>query len=119
VSETAATAIGKIVWFEVPAADTQRARDFYGRLFEWQFEPFGDHDYHATYEAGGAISAIDDVDGVLVYFGTDDIAATVRRVRELGGDAADVETVAGVGSYSRCTDSEGNAFGLYSSEGAE
>jgi uncharacterized protein YndB with AHSA1/START domain len=28
---------GKIVWFEIPARDTARARGFYGELFGWRF----------------------------------------------------------------------------------
>jgi hypothetical protein len=40
MSDNAAQAtVAKIAWFEVPAADTQRARGFYDELFGWQFQP--------------------------------------------------------------------------------
>jgi predicted enzyme related to lactoylglutathione lyase len=31
---------GKVVWFELPAKDTKRAREFHGQLFGWQFQAF-------------------------------------------------------------------------------
>jgi uncharacterized protein len=110
MSETA----GKIVWFELPAADTGRAQDFYGKLFGWQFQPFdGPGEYHMTYEGGGAIQPANGNKGALVYFGSDDIDASIARVRELGGEASDKQEIPGVGLYAQCTDSEGNPFGLY------
>lgn len=56
-SAAQATTSGKIVWFEVPAGDTARARSFYGDLFGWQFQPYEGQDNHMTYEARGAIFA--------------------------------------------------------------
>lgn len=56
-SAAQATTTGRIVWFEVPAGDTARARSFYGDLFGWQFQPYEGQVYHMTYEAGGAIFA--------------------------------------------------------------
>jgi predicted enzyme related to lactoylglutathione lyase len=110
--------MSKIVWFELSAKDTQRARDFYGGLFGWQFQPFeGPFEYHMTSEGGGAIMAGAGGSGPTVYFGVDDIDAAVARVRELGGAAEDVQEIPGVGRYAHCTDTEGNAFSLYQSAG--
>ncbi len=113
MSEAATETTTKIVWFEVPAADTKRAREFYGQLFGWQFEAFGGMDYHTTYDGGGAIESGSGERAILVYFGVVDVDAAAARVRELGGAAGDTQEIPGVGRYARCTDSEGNAFGLY------
>ena len=114
MSETMSETRGKVVWFELPAEDTTRARAFYGRLFGWQFEAFdGPTEYHTTAEGGGAIHPGEGQSGPLLYFGTDDIDATVARVRELGGEASDAQEIPGIGHYSQCTDTEGNRFGLY------
>jgi predicted enzyme related to lactoylglutathione lyase len=118
VSETMSETAGKIAWFELPAGDTTRAQEFYGRLFGWQFQPFGDQDYHVTYEPGGAIYGAPGQQGAMVYFGTDDIDAAIARVRELGGEAGDKQEIPDVGLYATCSDTEGNAFGLYQSGGA-
>jgi uncharacterized protein len=107
---------GSLVWFELPAADTDRARDFYTRLFGWNFEPFGDEDYHVAYEARGAVYGAPGEKGLLGYFGVDDVEAALARVRELGGEAGERQDVPGVGEYAHCSDPEGNRFGLYRAE---
>jgi predicted enzyme related to lactoylglutathione lyase len=107
-----------VVWFELPAADTQRAREFYGRLLGWTFEPFGSDDYHMASEAGGAIYSAPGEKGLLAYFGVNDIDAAVARVRELGGKAGTTEELPGIGRYAHCTDSEGNPFALHQQDGA-
>jgi uncharacterized protein len=117
MSETVTETTGKIVWFELPAEDTSRAKEFYARLFGWQFQPFEGQDYHMTYEAGGAIYAAPGQKGPTIYFGVAAIEAAIARVRELGGEAGDKQEIPGVGLYANCTDSEGNPFGLYQSLG--
>ena len=105
-----------VVWFELPAADSDRARDFYARLFGWSFERFGDEDYHMTYDAGGAVYGASGENGLLAYFGVDDVDAAIARVRELGGEAGEKQEVPSVGQYAHCSDLDGNRFGLYRQE---
>ena len=102
---------GKINWFEVGASDGNRARGFYSGLFGWQFQPFDEGgDYQLT--DGGAVYTAD-TNGILVYFGTSDIDASLARVRELGGEAGDPQEIPNVGRYATCSDTEGNPFGLF------
>ncbi len=106
--------MSKIEWFELPAKDTQRALGYYRELLGWQFEPYGDDaDYQVAGEAGGAVHAANGHTGALVYFGTEDIAAAVTQVRDLGGAADDPVEMPGIGFSAQCTDTEGNRFGLY------
>jgi predicted enzyme related to lactoylglutathione lyase len=108
------TTSGTIVWFELPADDTGRAQDFYGRLFGWRLEPFpGRPEYYMAGEAGGAIMPADGEKGPVVYFGVMDLDSVIALVRELGGTAGSRRDVAGLGSYAHCTDTEGNRFGLW------
>jgi uncharacterized protein len=102
---------GKIVWFEVPSADAGRARGFYGSLFGWKFEAVEEGgDYQMT--DGGAVYSADKT-GILVYYGTSDIDGSVARVRELGGESGDPQEIPNVGRFATCSDTEGNAFGLF------
>jgi predicted enzyme related to lactoylglutathione lyase len=118
MSETLSETAGKVVWFEVPAGETSRALGFYGDLFGWQFEQMqGPMEYHMSYAGGGAIYPGENR-GILVYFGTTDIDASLARVGELGGKVGDKQEIPGVGHYAVCTDSEGNQFGLYQQSGA-
>jgi predicted enzyme related to lactoylglutathione lyase len=103
---------GKITWFEIAGDDGNRARGFYSGLFGWQFKAFeGGHDYQMT--DGGAVFTNPERKGILVYFGTSDIDASVEKVRELGGQSDDPQPIENVGRYANCTDTEGNAFGLF------
>jgi predicted enzyme related to lactoylglutathione lyase len=110
---TASTPTGTIVWFELPSADTGRARTFYGDLFGWSFDQFGELDYHVTNQGGGAIHHDPAATGVMAYFGVADIDAAARRVTELGGSASGKQEIPGVGFYVQCSDLDGNKFGLY------
>ena len=113
VSEAISETAGRIAWFELPAHDTKRAQEFYGRLFGWQFQPFEGQDYHTTYEANGAIHNAPGRKRPTIYFGTDDIDTALARVRELGGAAGDRQAIPNIGLYAHCSDTEGNPFGLY------
>ena len=113
----ATTTTGKIVWFELPASDSARARSFYADLFGWQFQPFEGQDYHMTYEAGGAIFGAPGQTGPIVYFGVDDVDAAIARVNQLGGTGGEKQEIPGVGYYAHCADTEGNPIGLYQNRG--
>jgi predicted enzyme related to lactoylglutathione lyase len=106
---------GQIVHFEIPSADVERAKAFWGAVFGWEFGesamPGGE--YYLV--EGGAVYASDELAGrgPLVYYGTADIDASVARVRGAGGEAEDKQPIPGVGWFSRCRDTEGNAFRLF------
>jgi uncharacterized protein len=110
---------GEIVHVEFPAADADRAQQFWAGLFGWSFEAadMPGVDYRMTQigaRTGAAVFPSDDPPGhPNVYFGTDDVDASVEHVRRLGGDAGGKEAVPGHGWYAACADTEGNAFHLW------
>lgn len=120
--------MGRVVHFEIHAADCDRAERFYKRVFGWTVKRYEDApvDYRlvttgADDEAGinGAIVArrdkVDGKDAVIAFVCTvevDDIEATERAVKEAGGEqVVDRQTLDGVGSFSYFKDPEGNIFG--------
>jgi predicted enzyme related to lactoylglutathione lyase len=110
-----------IAHFELPAADTQRALGFWGGLLGWKFQSWedGQVEYHMIEggEPGGAIYPSDDAgSGPIVYFPSEDIDASMAKVRELGGTADHKHPIPTVGWYSHCKDTEGNRFGLFQSD---
>jgi predicted enzyme related to lactoylglutathione lyase len=114
---------GKLVHFELPAKDANRATQFYGSLFGWAFNDAGmpGMQYLMTDAGGepaGAVFASEEVagKGPVVYFDTDDIQASVARARELGGEADDAAPIPGVGWFARCQDTEGNSFSLFKAD---
>lgn len=104
----------EINWFELPAADTARAREFYGKLFGWHTAEYGG-DYHVI--DNGPAGAIAPKDAQFthprVYFHTADIDAAVTQVRDLGGTSENVVPVPGVGRIAHCRDDQASAFSLF------
>jgi predicted enzyme related to lactoylglutathione lyase len=112
-----------MVHLEIPAGDTQKARDFWGSLFGWQWQAVegGPTEYHMTRfseTTGGAIYEPDPANkrGPRVYFDVDDINAATKRVGELGGEAGEAQPVPGMGWFSINKDTEGNEFGLWQND---
>ena len=113
---------GKLVHFEVLAKDPDRATKFYSGVFGWEFSDSGmpGIDYRMVQtgeDQGGAVFAPEDgKTGLKVYFDTDDIDASIAKVRDGGGEAEDKQPIPSIGWFSGCTDTEGNAFSLYQSD---
>ena len=113
---------GKIVHFEVPAGDADRASGFYSGLFGYEIGGSGMEgiDYRMFQSAedqGGAIMPSESAgSGLIVYLDTDDIDASVAKVRELGGSAEDKQPVPTHGWFASCKDTEGNAFSLWQAD---
>ena len=110
---------GKLVHFELPVQDTTKAKAFWSGVFGWDF---GDSampgmEYYLVRtgeDQGGAIYGADEpATSPIVYFDTDDIDASIAKVRELGGRAEDKQAIPHVGWSTRCTDPSGIAFSLF------
>jgi len=112
---------GKLVHVEINAADADRAQGFWSGVFGWEvgapMSPEMDYRMFRTAEdQGGAIVGTDEKGPLRVYFDTEDIDATIAKVRELGGSAEDKLPVQGYGWFAACKDTEGNAFSLWQSD---
>ena len=111
---------GTPVHVELPAGDTSRAKEFYGKLFGWQWQDIeGPQEYHMAQivpnESGGAVFPAEER-GVRVYFDVDDINAGAAKVNELGGKADDPMPVPGMGWFVTGEDTEGNKIGLWQND---
>lgn len=110
---------GELVYFDIPVADTGRARAFYGGLFGWQFAP-GNFDDYLMITNATPMAALDgggEGSRPRVYFGVRDIAVAVARVRDLGGHADDPRGIPS-GHFADCRDDQGTQFRLWQDKGA-
>ena len=111
---------GKLVHVEFPAQDADRAQQFYSQLFGWQFEDSGmpgiDYRMFQGDPPGAVYPSERAGQGPTIYFDTDDIEASVTRVRELGGEAEDKQPIPGVGWFAGCKDPDGNSFSFFQSD---
>jgi uncharacterized protein len=113
---------GELSFFELGVADAQRARDFYGALFGWEFAA-------GTTEGGGfavrtpnvpgGVHAGDPGAGPYLFFRVDDMKSALERVTGLGGSVDDFDlgqddaSVARFGRFVFCHDDQGSPFGLH------
>jgi uncharacterized protein len=113
-----------IVHFDIATDNPQRAKQFYGELFDWKLAgPPGMTDYYLIQTAdlagkpgvgGGLGKRGDPSQRITVYFGVDGIEEYSRKVNELGGKIIMPKVpVPGWGYLATCVDTEGNAFGLW------
>jgi uncharacterized protein len=114
---------GSVVHVELPAGDADRAATFWNGLFGWglgssAMEGFDYRMAQIAPEQGVAVFPSPDTagSGALVYFSTDDIDASLGKVRELGGTAEDKQPVPTHGWFAACVDTEGNKFSLWQSD---
>ena len=110
---------GKLVHVEFPLQDVDGGAKFYGGVFGWEFgdSVMPDMDYRMVQTGEDQGVAVYKGDGPklgpIVYFDTDDIDATIAKVRELGGEADDKQAIPGIGWFSACKAPEGAEFSLY------
>lgn len=115
---------GRIAWFDITTTDLSRSKEFYGKLFDWQFTPVKGTDRAAEIVAGGtAIGTIRVADGKIgsfngvVYVQVPDIQAACAKVKELGGSVIPgfpFNLPDGRGAIGLFADPAGHPLGLYS-----
>jgi predicted enzyme related to lactoylglutathione lyase len=117
------------VWFEIPAADFDRAVGFYEKIFGTQLirEKMGPASLavfpHEGDSVSGCVIAGDgykpSAEGAVVYIHSKtDLNEPLARVKAAGGKVATPKTALppGMGFYAHFVDSEGNRVGLHSEQ---
>jgi uncharacterized protein len=116
---------GALTWNELASGDLDGSAAFYGELFGWQLEAVPDLDppYRMIKNAegrynGGARPLMPP--GIpphwLVYFGTDDIEASVAKASELGATTHLAPMAIDMGTIAVMADPQGAVFALFAGE---
>lgn len=115
----------RVIHFEIPIDDPDRAGAFYRRVFGWEAAKWGPVDYWTMATgaepgpgAEGALAPRRDApEGVVVYIGVDDIDAAMSRVAEAGGTLLTGKMpIPTMGFSAHFRDSEGNLVGLFQAD---
>jgi predicted enzyme related to lactoylglutathione lyase len=114
-------------WFEIPAADIERAKVFYEQIFGFEMQrhemnglqmawfPFSHEGPGATGTLIQAEPYIPSHEGTMVYFSVEDIEAVLKKVEENGGQVLNPKMSIGeYGFVAHFEDSEGNRVALHS-----
>ncbi len=114
--------MGRVIHFEVPAHDLERAGRFYETVFGWTVRGWegpmryllvGTGEEGTPGIDGGILPYNELVQGVVNTAAVDDLDAALERVLASGGKVErGRQPVPGVGYMAYCRDTEGNLFGM-------
>lgn len=113
--------MSRVIHFEIPAADPERASKFYQKVFGWKIEKWpGPMEYWmVTTGADGApginggLMKNNNVKTTTNTIGVDSVDAAVESAKNAGGTLVMPKTpIPGVGFFAYCQDTEGNLFGV-------
>ena len=119
---------GRIVHFELPYDDAERARAFYGDLFGWNLQSYPGMDYTMVstgptgeqgptepgFINGGMGPRASAGEAPRVVIDVDDIDATLAAIQAKGGTVSlPKQPVGEMGFTAYFTDTEGNVVGLW------
>lgn len=113
-----------IVWFEIPADDIDRAKNFYGKLFGWEINPMPnspmpDYQHIDTGGAdaspdGGMIKRMHPTHTITQYVLVPSVTKHMAKLEKLGGSICKPKTaVPGMGYFAICQDTENNSFAIW------
>jgi uncharacterized protein len=125
----------KVVHFEIPVDDVERAKGFYGSTFGWQLQtmPIGDGEYtivmttpvdeqtQVPTEPGGINGGMmrrspEGPRSPVITIDVDDIEVSLKDIETQGGRTLTPKTpIPGMGAFAYFEDPEGNLLGLWES----
>jgi len=115
---------GRVAWFDLTTTNLARSKEFYGKLFDWQFAPVQGTDQAVEIVASGTpigtlrrsegqISAFNGV----VYVQVADVQSASTKAKDLGGTVPPgfpFDLPDGRGAVGLVVDPAGHPVGLYS-----
>ena len=115
---------GRVAWFDITTTNLARAKEFYGKLFDWTFTAVAGTDQAVEINSRGtAIGTIRGADGAIsgfngvVYIQVDDVRSASDKAKTLGGAIVPgfpFNLPNGTGAISLIMDPSGHPLGLYS-----
>ena len=122
----------RVVHFEIPADNVERAKSFYQKAFGWDINQYPGMEYHmvGTTEVdqktqtptqpgginGGLTKRNNEVKNTVITVDVQDIEAALKNVEKLGGKTVQKkQPVADMGFTAYFKDTEGNIVGLWQS----
>lgn len=122
--------MNRVVHFEIPADDLERAKKFYSENFGWKVNQLGPDmgDYVLVHTGptdeqgmpqdkafinGGLMRRDPSAGAPVLVIAVDDADAAVEKVEKSGGRlVGEILDIPNVGRYARVQDSEGNVIGV-------
>jgi predicted enzyme related to lactoylglutathione lyase len=122
---------GRVVHFEIPADDVERAQAFYRDAFGWTINPMPQMNYTIVGTApsdengmptaagainGGMLARQGPITSPVITIEVDDVEQALSQIEKLGGKTAiGKQAVGDMGFAAYFTDPDGNVVGLWQS----
>ncbi len=123
---------GKVVHFEIPADNLERAKSFYQKAFGWNISQYPGMEYHMVGTTpvdqktqmptepgainGGMTKRNNEVKNTVITIDVADIDSSLKSIEKLGGKVVqNKQPVAEMGFTAYFKDTEGNIVGLWQS----
>lgn len=116
--------IGHVAWFDLTTSNLAQSKEFYGKLFGWQFAAIEGTDLAVEIVADGtSIGTLRGAEGKLspfngvVYVQVTDIVASCEKAKAIGGTLAPgfpFNLLDGRGAIGLILDPSGHPMGMYS-----
>jgi len=104
---------------EIPSTNLEKSKDFFNKVFGWEFKPFGRgyllFNNHKGIMVGlREVEKIAEGDATVFHVTVESIDEILKKVKENGGKVKREKTVIpAMGWYALLTDIDGNTIGLY------
>ncbi|MGH7468379.1 MAG: VOC family protein [Longimicrobiales bacterium] len=121
--------MAKVVHFEIPFDNKERAIKFYTDAFDWQLTDMPQMDYVVAQSApvdekqmpkepgainGGLFKRPKEAPNPTIYVDVTSVDAALQKVQAAGGKIVTPKTpIPGMGAFARVADTEGNVIGLF------
>ncbi len=123
-------AMNKVVHFEIPYDDQQRAQKFYQDVFGWQINKFADMDYYIATTCktdpktmmptelgainGGFLKKDPTGEHPVIVIAVPSVDEHIKKIESAGGKVVmPTMKVGDFGLYARVADTEGNVIGIW------
>jgi predicted enzyme related to lactoylglutathione lyase len=122
----------KVVHFEIPADDVERAKGFYGAVFGWQLQTMsmGEGEYTIVMTTpvdeqsqqptepgginGGMMQRTTELSSPIITIDVEEIDQALKEIEAEGGSTVTPRTpIPGMGAFAYFKDPEGNMMGLW------
>jgi len=113
--------MSRVIHFEIPASDPERASAFYKKVFGWKIEKWpGPMEYwmvntgaEGTPGINGGLMKNTSVKNTTNTIGVESVDSAIETVNKAGGKLIMPKTaIPTVGYFAYCKDTEGNLFGV-------
>ncbi|MGH2672489.1 MAG: VOC family protein [Actinomycetota bacterium] len=123
----------KIVHFEIPVEDVDRAKEFYGSIFEWELQDYPEMQYTIVMTVpvddkqmptqpgainGGMMKRSNTTpSSPVLTIEVQSIDEALKKIEAGGGETVTPRTpIPGMGAFAYFKDTEGNTLGLFETE---